>query len=324
MVEAGRPARRRRAAARLPGVQADVVVVAAGRDEGGLVAEPAGELEAEHAVVERQRAVEVGDLEVDVADVRAAGRASGGSSFRDSGVVAMIVSRSREVCEAGIRRRSGAGLLADEDPVQRRADRRRSRARRGAVRGGRRDRPRSAGAASRSASRPPWVRPAYTTRRSLWQAARSTSPRSASLSTSRVTPLLLSARERLTSTMRRRCSGASDSRMSSSMSSGASPCSGASSADSDARTTSVTRTRLAQSSSAALSAPVAAPSLHSSRLLAICASLGVSVRYLPVMILVSAIVVDTTISVETTSRLWAETRAQGESPWTSRSSERAR
>ena len=48
-----------------------MVVVAAGRDEGGLVAEPAGELEAEHALVERQGAVEVGDLEVDVADVRA-------------------------------------------------------------------------------------------------------------------------------------------------------------------------------------------------------------------------------------------------------------
>jgi hypothetical protein len=46
-----------------------VVVVTAGRDERGLVAEPAGELEAERALVERECAVEVRDLEVDVADV---------------------------------------------------------------------------------------------------------------------------------------------------------------------------------------------------------------------------------------------------------------
>ena len=56
---------------RLPGVEADVVVVAAGRDEGGLVADPLLQLEAEHAAVELERAVEVGHFEVDVADVDA-------------------------------------------------------------------------------------------------------------------------------------------------------------------------------------------------------------------------------------------------------------
>ena len=48
-----------------------MVVVAAGRDEGRLVAEALLQLEAEHAAVEVERAVDVGDLEVDVADVDA-------------------------------------------------------------------------------------------------------------------------------------------------------------------------------------------------------------------------------------------------------------
>jgi hypothetical protein len=53
----------------VPGVEADVVVVAAGRNEGRLVAEPLLQLEAEHAAVELERPVEVGDFQVDVADV---------------------------------------------------------------------------------------------------------------------------------------------------------------------------------------------------------------------------------------------------------------
>jgi hypothetical protein len=48
-----------------------VVVVAAGAEEGGGRAHPLRQLEAQHALVERQRAVEVGDLQVDVADVDA-------------------------------------------------------------------------------------------------------------------------------------------------------------------------------------------------------------------------------------------------------------
>ncbi len=48
-----------------------MVVVAAGRDEGGVVADPLLELEAEDAAVEVERAVEVGHFEVDVADVDA-------------------------------------------------------------------------------------------------------------------------------------------------------------------------------------------------------------------------------------------------------------
>src|SRR4051794_10347263 len=73
VVEAGPTRRGRRAAAALPGVEADVVVIAAGRDEGGLRPEARGELKAEDAAIERQRAFEVGHLEVDVPDVRAGG-----------------------------------------------------------------------------------------------------------------------------------------------------------------------------------------------------------------------------------------------------------
>jgi len=45
------------------------MVVATGADEGGLGAKPLLQLEPEHTDVEVERPVEVGDLEVDVADV---------------------------------------------------------------------------------------------------------------------------------------------------------------------------------------------------------------------------------------------------------------
>jgi hypothetical protein len=48
-----------------------VVVVAAGGDEGGVGAPTLHQLEAEEAAVEVEGAVDVGDLEVDVADVDA-------------------------------------------------------------------------------------------------------------------------------------------------------------------------------------------------------------------------------------------------------------
>ena len=59
--------RRRATAAALPGVQAEVVV-AAGGEEGGLVAPALGDLKAGDVVVEGDGAFYVGDLEVDVAD----------------------------------------------------------------------------------------------------------------------------------------------------------------------------------------------------------------------------------------------------------------
>ena len=68
VVEAGGAGGGRGAAAAFPGVEADVVMVTAGGDERGLRAEALHEFEAEHVAVEGERAVEVGDLEVDVAD----------------------------------------------------------------------------------------------------------------------------------------------------------------------------------------------------------------------------------------------------------------
>src|ERR1051326_1070859 len=65
MIKAGGAGRGRRAAFALPGVERDVVVIAAGRDEGGAFA-PRGHLEAEHAAIERERSLDVGDLEMNV------------------------------------------------------------------------------------------------------------------------------------------------------------------------------------------------------------------------------------------------------------------
>jgi len=75
VVEAGGAGGRRPTAPALPGVQADVVVVAAaGRgEEDGLGAHALDDVEAEDAVVEGEGAFEVGDAEVDVADADGAG-----------------------------------------------------------------------------------------------------------------------------------------------------------------------------------------------------------------------------------------------------------
>ena len=71
VVEPGRAGRGRTAAAALPGIQADVVVVVAGGDERGLIAHPLLQLEAEHADVEAERTLDVGHLQANVADVDA-------------------------------------------------------------------------------------------------------------------------------------------------------------------------------------------------------------------------------------------------------------
>ena len=68
VVQAGRAGWRRRAAFALPGIQTDVVMIAARGEKGRLVAEPLLQLEPEHAAVEGERAVEVGHLQMHVAD----------------------------------------------------------------------------------------------------------------------------------------------------------------------------------------------------------------------------------------------------------------
>ena len=87
MVQARGPRRRRRPAQALPGVQPDVVVVAARRDERRLRAVPLGDLEAEDAAVEPQRPLQVGDLQVDVADADLGIDRAGVSRRRSWGVL---------------------------------------------------------------------------------------------------------------------------------------------------------------------------------------------------------------------------------------------
>jgi hypothetical protein len=71
VVEAGVAGRRRRRARALPRVQADVVVVVAGRQEHGVdsgLAAVGLDLEPERVAVERERAIQIGDPEMHVAD----------------------------------------------------------------------------------------------------------------------------------------------------------------------------------------------------------------------------------------------------------------
>src|SRR5216683_7056987 len=62
----GGAGRRRMAAFAFPGVEADVMVIAAGRDERRLCAHPLLQLEAKHIAIKSERAVEIGDLKMDV------------------------------------------------------------------------------------------------------------------------------------------------------------------------------------------------------------------------------------------------------------------
>src|SRR5262249_5027959 len=73
VVEAGAAGRWRAAAGAFPRVETDVVVIAACGHERGLVAVALHQLAAENAARERERPVEVGDLEMDVADTSTLG-----------------------------------------------------------------------------------------------------------------------------------------------------------------------------------------------------------------------------------------------------------
>src|SRR6266480_4509377 len=63
--------RRRRGTAALPGVEAEVMVVAAGADERRLVSVALGDVEAEHVAVETERTVDVRHLQMDMPNVHA-------------------------------------------------------------------------------------------------------------------------------------------------------------------------------------------------------------------------------------------------------------
>src|SRR3954451_9491128 len=68
MEKARGAARRWRPTAALPGIEADMVVVAAGRDERRLRRITLHQLETEHAAIEAERAIEIGDSEMNMAD----------------------------------------------------------------------------------------------------------------------------------------------------------------------------------------------------------------------------------------------------------------
>ena len=69
VIEARRSRRRRLAAGALPRVQGDVMVIATSTQEGRGVAHALRDGETQHAVIERERTLEIGDLEVDVPDI---------------------------------------------------------------------------------------------------------------------------------------------------------------------------------------------------------------------------------------------------------------
>jgi hypothetical protein len=66
VIEAGGAGCRRGAAMALPGVEADVVMVSTCGEEGSGIADALCDLKAEDVMIERERAIEVGDLEMDV------------------------------------------------------------------------------------------------------------------------------------------------------------------------------------------------------------------------------------------------------------------
>jgi hypothetical protein len=62
-----------------------MVMIAAGRDEGGLRSHPLHLLKTEHTAIEGQRAIEIGDLEMHVADAYPGIDSRCGWSLRGSG-----------------------------------------------------------------------------------------------------------------------------------------------------------------------------------------------------------------------------------------------
>ena len=99
--------RRRRAAAALPCVQADVVVIAARRDERRVLAHPLLQLEAEHADVEVERALDVRHLQVDVTDVGRGSISASPCGDRTASGSVKLISSSRPVSPFTFSARTG-------------------------------------------------------------------------------------------------------------------------------------------------------------------------------------------------------------------------
>jgi hypothetical protein len=68
MIQAGSSGRWRGTTGAFPGVEADVVMVAASGKKSGLAAEALGEFKTQNIAIKSERAVKVRDLEMDMAD----------------------------------------------------------------------------------------------------------------------------------------------------------------------------------------------------------------------------------------------------------------
>ena len=86
VIEPGGAGRRRLASRTLPGVEANVVVVAAGGHESRLLAIHLLQFEAEHAAIEVEGPLDVGHLEVNMANARA-GRDRGGGNHEHASLL---------------------------------------------------------------------------------------------------------------------------------------------------------------------------------------------------------------------------------------------
>ena len=71
MIEPGSARRWWTAAAAFPGIEADVMVIAAGGNKCRLRPLALHQLEAEHAAIKVKRVIDIGDLEMDMADANA-------------------------------------------------------------------------------------------------------------------------------------------------------------------------------------------------------------------------------------------------------------
>ena len=110
MVQPGVARRRRRAAAALPGVQADVMVVARRPRGTPLAFRSAGQRKPEHVTVERNGALEIRDLQMDVADADVWVDRFGGRHAGPSGSRFLRLSRQTE-CTQQSHSRLGAASL---------------------------------------------------------------------------------------------------------------------------------------------------------------------------------------------------------------------
>src|SRR5215510_6259842 len=72
VIEPGTAGSRWRPAEAFPGIERDMVMIAAGGDEGRALA-PLRQLEPEHATIKRQSPLEIGHFEVDMTDAGPAG-----------------------------------------------------------------------------------------------------------------------------------------------------------------------------------------------------------------------------------------------------------